>query len=220
MTTKKKGTEERPTLVEIPALKIKTFSLSIIGESPLIVHAWSDKAKLMMLNKQTKKASSGREVRRPYVDFADSLYWLSDKPDFDELSDEEAAEVLGKTIPDASFGFPTVAFKAAAASGARRSHITKDNVSTYAAFHIRGQYVTITGTPQIREDMVRIGKGIADLRYRAEFPEWQTMLDIEYNEQAMSIEQIFNLFNIGGFACGVGEWRPEKGGSYGRFRVG
>jgi hypothetical protein len=33
------------------------------------------------------------------------------------------------------------------------------------------------------------------------------------------MEQIVNLFNIGGFACGVGEWRPGKDGSNGMFHV-
>lgn len=218
MATAKNSPEQR---IEIPALKIKTFSLTLVGETPLIVHAWSDKAKRMMLNKQTKKASAGKEVRRPYVEFADSLYWLTDKPDLDGLTDEESAEVVDKAIPNAKFGFPTVAFKVAAASGGRRAQVTKNKVDTFAAFHLNGKYATIEGTPRMREDMVRLG-GIArsaDLRYRAEFPTWQTTLIIDYNELAMSAEQIVNLFNIGGFGCGIGEWRPEKGGSYGRFHV-
>lgn len=32
-------------------------------------------------------------------------------------------------------------------------------------------------------------------------------------------EQIVNLFNVAGFACGVGEWRPSKDGSFGTFHV-
>lgn len=28
-----------------------------------------------------------------------------------------------------------------------------------------------------------------------------------------------NVFEIGGFAIGVGEWRPQKDGIYGRFHV-
>lgn len=216
MATKKQTADE---IIVIPALEIKTTVLNIVGESPLIVHAWSEKAKQMMLAKQTKKATIGKEVRRPYVEFADSLYWLTDKPEFENLSEAEAVEVIDKAIPQAKFGFPAVAFKAAAASGGYRSKVTGNKVETRAAFHIKGTYAVIEGTPHIREDMVRIGQGTADLRYRAEFPMWQTSLLIEYNERAMSLEQIINLFNIGGFACGVGEWRPEKGGSYGRFCV-
>jgi hypothetical protein len=77
----------------------------------------------------------------------------------------------------------------------------------------------IEGHPDMREDMVRIGMGTADLRYRGEFKTWATTLHIRYNARAMSMEQIVNLFNIGGFACGVGEWRPGRDGSNGMFHV-
>ncbi len=39
------------------------------------------------------------------------------------------------------------------------------------------------------------------------------------NSGAISAEQIANLLNTAGFGVGIGEWRPEKNGSYGRFHV-
>ena len=39
------------------------------------------------------------------------------------------------------------------------------------------------------------------------------------NVNVLSVEQIINLFNVAGFGIGVGEWRPEKDGSYGLFHV-
>jgi hypothetical protein len=35
----------------------------------------------------------------------------------------------------------------------------------------------------------------------------------------VSLEQIVNLFNLGGYCCGVGEMRVEKGGENGMFHV-
>jgi hypothetical protein len=32
-------------------------------------------------------------------------------------------------------------------------------------------------------------------------------------------EQIMNLLNYGGFANGVGEWRPSRDGSFGTYHV-
>lgn len=87
------------------------------------------------------------------------------------------------------------------------------------AFHIQGELVEIVGEPKPREDMVRVGMGTADIRYRAEFSPWKVRLSLSYNAGALSPEQIVNLFNIAGFGVGVGEWRPEKDGSYGRFHV-
>jgi hypothetical protein len=60
----------------------------------------------------------------------------------------------------------------------------------------------------------------ADIRHRGEFKEWTASVPLHLNTSALSIEQVANLFVIAGFAVGVGEWRPERNGQYGRFEVG
>jgi len=35
----------------------------------------------------------------------------------------------------------------------------------------------------------------------------------------MSLEQIINCINAGGYTVGIGEWRPEKDGNFGMFHV-
>ena len=62
MATKKE--QVAPLRVEVPDMELQTFPIKIVGDSPLITNAWSHKAKLMILQKQQKKASIGREVRR------------------------------------------------------------------------------------------------------------------------------------------------------------
>ena len=213
--------------VDLPVLELGDVALNIVGDSPLISHAWSEKAKLMMLNKQQKKAATAKEVRRPMVEFADSLYWLTPKPNFDGLTDKEAADILADIIPKSQFVFPTIAFKAAALDAGYqqgalvRNAGTGDLAKTTArgAFHIQGEFAIIEGMPTPREDMARIGMGTADLRYRAEFKSWRTSLLITYNTNVITLEQIVNLFRLGGFANGVGEWRPSKDGSFGTFHV-
>ena len=206
-------------VINIPSLKLKTIELKIIGDSPLISHAWSEKAKLMMLQKQTKKATTGKAIRRPSVEFADSLYWLTEKPNFDGLSDEEVQEILAEVIPKSKFGFPTLAFKSAAIDAAYQQGLIEKKTTLRGAIRIIGEFAEIHGTPTIREDIGRIGMGTADLRYRAEFKTWSTELTIQYNANAVSAEQIINVFNIGGFANGVGDWRQAKDGSFGSFHV-
>ena len=51
--------------VNIPAINIREFSLKIVGDSPLIVHAWSEKAKREMLEKQMKKSKEWQGSKRP-----------------------------------------------------------------------------------------------------------------------------------------------------------
>lgn len=184
------------TRLELPEFQLRTFSLKLVGDSPLICHAWSKKAKLEMLNKQMKKAKSAKEAKNPEQDYHDSLYHMDG----------------GK------YGFPSIAFKAAAVDAC--SHvdgITK--VEARGAFHINGDMVELIGEPHPREDMVRIGMGTADIRYRGEFDPWAAEIPIRYNASVLSDEQIIHLFNIAGFAIGIGEWRPQKDGMFGLFHV-
>jgi hypothetical protein len=201
--------------VELKEIKIQSFKITLVGDSPLIVHAWSEKAKKEMLDKQTKKPVI-RETRDPVKDFINALYWLTPKP---ETMDEAGFEKALKK--GAKFGFPNVAFKAAAASAGFRAGITKNLVSVYGSFHIDNEFAEIKGTPEMREDMVVLS-GIgrtADLRFRPEFKEWETTLTIKYNTAVTSPEILVNLFNLAGFSVGIGEWRVEKGGVYGSFHV-
>lgn len=217
------ATKKAAKAISIPALEIKMVTLRIVGDSPMISHAWSEKAKLMMLSKQQKKATIAKEIRRPIVEFADSLYWLTEKPNLDGLTDEEAQEVLSNIIPVSKFGFPALSFKAAAIDGAFQQKVMDKKTTARGAIHVSGEngneFVKIEGTPEPREDIGRIGMGTADLRYRAEFKTWSTDLFIKYNAGAVSLEQIVNLFNIGGFSNGVGDWRPAKDGTFGTFHV-
>lgn len=195
--------------VEIPEINLRTMKLTIVGDSPLIVHAWSEKAKKMILDKQMKKATTAKEAKDPWIDFCESLYWLDGMPD--KPTEED--------IATARFGFPACGFKAAAVDAGYQQGILAKKTTARGAFHIIGDMVEIKGTPTMREDMVRIGMGTADIRYRGEFKEWTAELIIRYNPNVMSAEQIVNLINMGGFANGVGEWRPSKDGSFGTFHV-
>lgn len=202
-------TPTQPLAISIPRITIEHIEIEIVGDSPLISHAWSEKAKRQMLDKQMKKAKAAKEAKDPVADFCESLYWISAKP----------AKPTEKDVAKGVFGFPCVAFKSAAVGACRFSDGIK-MTEARGAFHVVGELVVIDGTPTPREDMVRIAMGTADIRYRGEFKAWKAKLVVQYNTAALSPEQIVNLFNVAGFGVGVGEWRPEKDGSYGRFHVG
>lgn len=198
--------------IELPRLDIRLMEVTVVGDSPLIVHAWSQKAKLEMLGKQMKKAKGAKEAKDPRADFESSLYRL-----------------------DNGYGFPSVGFKSAAVTACTSvAGITK--VAARQAFHILGEDVDVAGAfegtkarhnlvridggdPAMREDMVRVGMGTADIRYRGEFADWSAKLLVRYNANVLSESQILNILNVAGFAVGVGEWRPEKDGMNGMFHV-
>lgn len=196
MTPAKRTTAKKAVAVQLPKLAIERMRFTLIGDSPLICHAWSQKAKSQMLDKQMKRAKQGRETRDPAQDYLDSLY----------------------PFPGGGYGFPAVAFKNAAVDAC--SHIEGvTKVEARGAFHINGELVKLIGEPRMREDTVRVGMGAADLRYRGEFPTWRVEITVRFNTNVLSEEQLLNLFNTAGFAIGVGEWRPQRDGSYGLFHV-
>lgn len=198
-----------PITIELPPMTIERIDVPIVGDSPLICHAWSKKAREEMLAKQMKKPKIGRAAKDPWMDFCESLYWLDGMP-------EKPTE---KDVETGRFGFPSIAFKSAAITAVTTiGSLTK--VMARQCFHIRGEFVQILGPPpSMREDTVRVGMGTADIRHRAEFTDWSAVLTVDFNAAVMTPAQIVTLIEAGGFGCGVGDWRPEKDGTYGRFHV-
>ena len=192
-TAKKKTTEQ--VGISIPQIAIQRLMVKVIGDSPLITHAWAEKAIRQIKDKQAKKATKGKEARDPEADYQAAFYRTDDG------------------VP----AMPSVAFKSAAVSACR--DLDMKMTEARGRFHVEGEFIEIIGEPRMREDMVRVGMGTADIRYRPEFVKWSAILTITYNSTPISPKQIINLLNVAGFGVGVGEWRPEKNGQYGRFHV-
>jgi hypothetical protein len=197
-------------VIELPQLRLKELNLVLIGDSTLVMHRWSEKAKEEMLRKQQMKTKLPREPKDPKAEYANSMYIIDEK-------EGDRARIAEGDTSGIQFGFPSTGLKSAAVSACRFA----DMKMTHArgAFHVLGDMVEISGEPALREDMVRIGMGTADLRYRGEFLEWKAHLRVQHNSSFYSPEQIVNLFNTAGFGVGIGEHRPEKSGSWGMFHV-
>ena len=185
--------------ISIKPLNLQTVEIRILGVTELITHKWSDKAKKMMLDKQMGKSVEKRPKKDPEEDYESSIYRL----------------------PDGSIGFPSAGFKAAIV-GACRMFDGLPMTLAKQVIRVNGEFVKIEGEPRMREDMVRLETGVADIRYRAGFPEWRTTLSITFNANIITPEMLINLVDAAGFG-GVGEWRPSSPksatGSFGCFRV-
>lgn len=189
-------------VLEVKEFDIKEIKVSITGISPLIVHKWSEKAMREIQDKQAGKAKNKKhDVRKPEYEY------------------EQAKHVSSKGWD----GFPAAGFKAAMIRGAKMiGMVMKD---TQTAFFIKAddeisQLVRINGKAEMRTDMVRVGMGSADVRYRPEYKEWGAELTIEFNAGTISAEQILQLVKAAGYGCGIGEMRPEKGKfNFGRFEL-
>lgn len=169
-----------------------------------MVNKFSEKSKTEIEDKQTGKAKAKKEFRNPKQEFESSLYKLPGKND--------------------RYGVPSNGLKLMAVSACKYV----DGIAmTFArgAFHVQpgpGGLTEIKGKPTMDESFVRIGpfgKKVAIPRYRGRFDQWEIDVQITYNKNVISPEQIANLYETAGFAVGLCEWRPEKNGSFGMFTI-
>lgn len=184
--------------VEIPQINVQVVSFHIVGKSPLVVHKFSQKVKEKMLGKM-KKEVQVRELKNPEQEYKDSIYFFKD----------------GKRT-----GFPLLGFKMGMVRAAKQANMAMTDAR--GMFHVladEGDLIEIKGKHYMREDNVTVGMGSADIRYRAEYPEWSAIINIEYNAHSISVEQLANLLNVAGFSSGIGEWRPERNGFMGRYAL-
>lgn len=211
--------------INIQRIAAKALRVPIRGTAPLIVHNWSDKAKRQMLDAQQGKRKV-KEVRQPLDDYEASFYKI--------------ATPAGQKQ---RYGFPILGFKAATISAAR--FYGKDVTMTMLKQCLFFKGITTAAdnqqlteieyewtddmasmseddprrNPHMREDVVRLGQGSTDLRYRAEFYPWRAELVITYVESALSQDSVLSLVDSGGMGVGVGEWRPQRGGQYGTYEI-
>jgi len=189
------------TKVELKSFTIKQVVIPIRGISPLIVHNFDQKVIIEMEAKQQGKSKTEKhKIRIPENDFEGAKH----------------------KSPQGWEGFPAGGFKKALIRGAKMTGLVMKD--TMMSFFVKAdceekQLVRIFGDARMRTDMVRVGMGSADVRYRPEYLNWSAELVIEYNEGQVSLEQLFQMVMAAGYGCGIGDWRPEKGGGYGRFEL-
>ena len=188
--------------ITIPGLKREMLIFTIVGDTDLVINKWSEKAKKEMLDKQQQKAGHKKGKRNPHEEYRSAMYIISDKNEKKERH-----------------GIKSIALKNCAVRAATDAGLNMTDMRR--AFFVLGEFVEIIfpkETPEMREDNVRL-RGTSDLRYRPGYWPWEAVLKIEYNANVISAEQIINLFQLGGFGVGIGEWRPERNGPMGRFHI-
>jgi len=201
MTTKTSTKEDDGT---IPANDLKRISIPIVGDSQLISH-------------------------RPYGNNGGCLRWTDDGqlhigppriPTKSRTPEEQFRDSLYPMLDGDGWGYPATAFECAAA----RSCKYVDGIDAKGcvdAIMVCGYLVKIDGPdPVMRTDVFEDRKThTKHFCYRAEFRDWRAVLDVEYDSNVFSGSQIVKLFTLAGYRIGVGEWRIEKGGVFGRFHV-
>lgn len=186
--------------IYIPPIERETFKLVLIGDTPLVVHAMSEKARKVLSHTETK-VKGPKTLRVP----------------------QEEAEACLHLTEDGKYGFPTRSFKAAAGDAA----ILLDGIAKTTVrrlIWLRGEMAEIVAPDgwTMREDIVRLAgpSRTPEVRWRPQFFPWKVQLTVTTQPTLLPVEAVVNLFNWAGAFIGVGEDRPGKsGGDWGRFHV-
>lgn len=189
---------------------IKRIDLTLQGRkgSPLVIHAFAEKAKQEIRDKQQKKTKKAKEERKPLEEFEAAKYVDEDGRECAPIT------TLKKSIITAATAFDDLT------KVALRQAIFVDSIANPGSWIIPIE--TLDGKPAkgvMREDAVTIGMSTRGLCYRPEYKEWQLRVRIEYNPRLISEEQLLALVDQAGWGVGICEGRPQKSSAlgWGRF---
>jgi len=202
-----KKSEEKSNVLSVG---IKNIDLVLRGMpgSPLVMHAFSEKVKKEIRDKQQKKARKTKEERNPALEAEEAKY-----------KNEKGHECVPIAAVKKSIINAATAFDDLTKVGLRQALFVNPSDGP-------GQFVPIEthdGNPAIgamREDAVTIGISTRGLAYRPEYKEWQIRINVEFNSRLVSEEQLLALIDQAGWGVGIGEGRPEKSSAlgWGRFK--
>ena len=57
------------------------------------------------------------------------------------------------------------------------------------------------------------------MRHRPRFDAWSAKFSLMIDEEVLPVDLVHQLLTEGGMRIGIGDYRPEKGGPFGRFQV-
>lgn len=201
--SKRADTNGRATVIEVAELPIISFNMRFRGITPLILDRFPERAAEAIEDSQTGAGRAPRTARDPEAEFQDAIYYMPDQT---------------------SYGFPGTGIKKAIKAAAMRmTGGEQKGTVVVAAFNVvaaegRGLVPLIADDPLMRRDhVVRQGKG--NIVYRPEFWPWSMDVPITLYLPSLSLPEFVQLARMAGFGIGLGNWRPEKGGSSGTFEV-
>jgi hypothetical protein len=197
------GQAPAPEAIAIDRIAAETIAVPITGLTPLIMHRFSEKARAIMLAAMQGQAIP-KEPKDPEAEYQAAFYRLR----------------------GGGYGMPAVAFKLATIGGARFYGRAVTMTALRQFLFFKGEpaqdgqsLVRIEGDPRMREDVVTVGRGGHDLRYRPQFDQWSATLVIRYVTSALTRGSVLSLVEAGGMGVGIGEWRPERDGDFGTYAI-
>ncbi|MFZ1742320.1 MAG: hypothetical protein WAT93_05665 [Pontixanthobacter sp.] len=176
----------------------------------LVVHAFADKAKQEIRDKQQKKAKAVKAERNPAQECEAAKYL-----------DATGRECVPVTVIKKALVSAATAMKDLTKVGLRQALFVEPAHDAGAMLIPIETHNGEDAKGAMREDAVTIGINTRGLTYRPQYAEWQLRFVIEYQPTLISQEQLLALLEQAGWGVGICEGRPERSSAlgWGRFIV-
>lgn len=146
-----------------------------------------------------------------------------------DISHEEEATPKLYVDDDGNLGIPSLNLYASLVEAGRevaykgRSKVsTATSTKLYAFFEIEEEFLLMLDDPEWKVDRrrgVNPNGGEATCLIRPFFPEWRIEVTVRINQILINEKSVQDLFRIAGTQVGLGDFRPQKRGPFGRFEV-
>lgn len=200
--------------ITITPPKIDVLEIKIRGTAPLVMEAFSRKARMMIRESQQAGSQAKKGKKREPKDF------------------QECYEQAKHISHEGWIGVPAAAFRNAAIDACRLCGFKMTHAKQ--AFFIKADGFDredgtplvriVTGEPKYAEHMVRNATGVADIRARPMWdPGWEIIVRIEFDGDVFSPSDVINLFARVGRQVGILAGRPfsknSAGMGWGTFEI-
>jgi len=194
---------EQPEMVQLP--------VRIVGTSPIIPKSFGGGAldALAALQAVKKTGRAEKQARTKTMiksEIADCFYYTD----------------------DGLVSVPAVNIKMAMADGLKfyNDKLFKTQLQRmFMVNGVNGKYwdqipLEFKATDQVnRCDIIRLPNRMPDFRFRPSFKNWALTFVVSFYPTHISAESIINAVKWAGVSCGLLEWRPQKGGDFGMFKI-
>jgi hypothetical protein len=221
--------EDKGTVITLSRPKLQEVHFGIVGLTNLICCALPRKIKdeeavVVRRRKPLKgnlpeKSDDAEPTGTPEQQFRKSLYPM--------CGTLPPGAIIAMPDGGGLWGFPSSAIQASCATFLQRFNpinpkYTKDTPPVfYGATFMVDEMIPIVGDgPHMRHDIVRNSRGKRLDTYRGEFKKgWTMLVKMEFDANIITLERLTNALDGAGRKVGIGAWRPECRGRFGRFEV-
>lgn len=205
--------KEKVQVVEFRPIEPKTVTVTIVGDSDLILNKMNDVTTRQLTDARKDKA---KDLTKPneWEEVITAMHWRDGKPT--DFSEEGLKDALANNAPCLT------------AFGLKKSFgeaLTRNKIATYstefrATINVIGErdnLIPIKFTEyHLDEKLMSPKKGAPVLVKLNRFSGWSATFKISYLDNVYSLDQIMNIINLAGFGLGIGSGRSSD---YGRYHI-